>query len=99
MGVKHLFDKPLKGFSKNIDLTVEGMIQETKLKVNEVGSTAGAATISGLRSASVPQEFHFNRPFAYMIVNDKTNEIVFAGIYRGPKVNNLRPTTNNDNKS
>lgn len=88
MGVKHLFGTPLSGYSKSTDLRIQGLIHVTKLKVDEEGTVAAAATISIMESFMNFEEkkidFHCDHPFAYMIYNDVSNEIVFAGVYRGP---------------
>lgn len=82
MGVKNLFNTQFSGFSKSTKLQIEGLMQKTKLEVDEEGTVAAAATDSGSRGG--PGIFHCDHPFAYMVFDDLTNEIAFAGIFRSP---------------
>lgn len=84
MGLKSLFTTPLSDFSKSTKLQIEGFLQKTKLEVDEEGTVAAAATVSVSRGADESGVFHCDHPFAYVIVDDQTNEITFAGIFRNP---------------
>lgn len=84
MGVKNLYNTRMTGYSNTMNLSIERMIQKTKLKVDEEGTVAAAATVAVAKGFSMTEEFHCDHPFAYMIFNDKSNEIVFTGVYRGP---------------
>lgn len=84
MGVKNLYDTPFEAYSNSANLTIEALEQITKLESDEEGTVAAAVTVSVSRGMSMTEEFHCDHPFSYIIFNDKTNEIVFSGIYRGP---------------
>lgn len=80
----------LEGFSKTTKLQLDDAIQKAKITVDEEGSTAAAATsLFSFRSArpAEPAIFHCNHPFLYMIYDQMSRAILFAGIYRGPDKN------------
>lgn len=89
MGVGNLFDSDanLKGFSETTDLKLDDAVHKAKIEINEEGSTAAAATVLfSFRSSRPlePSEFHCNHPFMFLIHDQKSKEILFAGVYRGP---------------
>ena len=62
------------------------MIQECKIIVDEDGTKAAAVTTAIAKStAMIPQkenvhkEVHLNRPFAYMIVDNQSGQVLFMG--------------------
>lgn len=66
------------------------MQHKAKIKVDEKGSTAAAATpIITLQSADYyleypePERFICDHSFAYLIIDQKLGEVLFAGVYRG----------------
>lgn len=92
MGVGALFDSSsnLSGFSNTTKLQLDDGIQKAKITIDEEGSTAAAATsLFSFRSSrpAEPAIFHCNHPFLYMIYDQISRAILFAGIYRGPDKN------------
>lgn len=92
MGAGEIFDSSsnLEGFSKTTKLQLDDAIQKAKFTIDEEGSTAAAATsLFSFRSArpAEPAIFHCNHPFLYMIYDQDSRAILFAGIYRGPEKN------------
>ncbi|CAH1727566.1 unnamed protein product [Chironomus riparius] len=92
MRVGDLFDSSanLSGFSTATNLHLDDAIQKAKITLNEEGSTAAAATsLFSFRSSrpAEPAVFHCNHPFLYMIYDQNSRAILFAGIYRGPDKN------------
>lgn len=89
MGVGNLFDDAnLKGFSDVDDLKLDDAVHKAKIQIDEEGSTAAAATVVfSFRSSRPlePSEFHCNHPFMFVIHDQQSKEILFAGVYRGPK--------------
>lgn len=92
MGVGEIFDSSsnLSGFSNTTKLQLDDGIQKAKITVDEEGSTAAAASsLFSFRSSrpAEPVTFHCNHPFLYMIYDQNSRAILFAGIYRGPDKN------------
>lgn len=92
MGVGDLFESTanLAGFSNTTKLHLDDAIQKAKITIDEEGSTAAAATsLFSFRSSrpAEPAIFHCNHPFLYMIYDQNSRAILFAGIYRGPDKN------------
>lgn len=92
MGVGELFgsNANFEGFSTTTKLTLDDAIQKAKITVDEEGSTAAAATsLFSFRSSrpAEPAVFYCNHPFLYMIYDQNSRAILFAGIYRGPDKN------------
>lgn len=63
---------------------------KTKIEVDEKGSTAAAVTpIIICQSADYdyaypePERFICDHSFAYLIIDQKLGEVLFAGVYRG----------------
>lgn len=87
MGVKSLFhpnSANLRGIS-DFKLYASLMTQVADIEVTEKGVRAGAVA-DFMVSDRVGLEFEANRPFAYMLVDRKTEIILFAGIYSDPSV-------------
>ena len=92
MGVGGIFgaDAHFEGFSYSHKLEFDDAIQKAKITVDEEGSTAAAATsLFSFRSSrpAEPAAFICNHPFLYMIYDQNSRAILFAGIYRGPDKN------------
>ena len=91
MGIQEAFDRDAADFSNmsNIDLYVSIIRQKAKIEVNEDGAKASAVTIAEtLFTSAGPQEyqkseFHANRPFLYLILEESTHSIFFIGTYCG----------------
>ena len=90
MGIKTAFT-PYADFSNmsNTGLYVSIIKQKAKIEVNEDGAKASAVTIAEMLVTSPgPQEyqktdFHANRPFLYLILEESTRSIFFIGTYCG----------------
>ncbi|XP_017057595.1 serine protease inhibitor 88Ea [Drosophila ficusphila] len=89
MGIKKMFDETTATFD---DLTSEAISigdsrHVAKIKVDEEGSTAAAATaLFTYRSARPvePAKFECNHPFLFVIYDRTSKSILFTGIYRDP---------------
>lgn len=70
-----------------IPLKIDTVLQKAVIEVDEKGTEAAAATAVMLEATSAltePEEiieFKADEPFAYYILDDKHNEILFAGRY------------------
>ncbi|XP_055375067.1 serine protease inhibitor 88Ea-like [Condylostylus longicornis] len=89
IGINDLFTgrANLKTFSDSTNLALGDALHVAKIKVDEEGSTAAAATaLFSFRSARPlePTEFICNHPFLFLIYDHKLKAILFAGIYRSP---------------
>ena len=73
-------------FNNKLPLAVDSIIHKAVIEVDEKGTVAAAATSIGpvLVSANYDVEFNANRPFMFMIKDNKTDAILFLG-----QVNNL----------
>lgn len=89
MGVGNLFnnDADLSGFSETTALKFDDAVHKAKIEIDEEGATAAAATaIFSFRSSrpTEPAQFKCNHPFLFLIHDQKSKEILFAGVYHGP---------------
>lgn len=89
MGVGNLFDSSsdLSGFSETTPIKFDDAIHKAKIEIDEKGSVAAAATaIFSFRSSrpTEPAQFKCDHPFMFLIHDQKSKEILFAGVYRGP---------------
>lgn len=93
MGVQNLFDN--KGnfgdlyecgalHSHDECLLETEMKHMAKIEVNESGSKASAMTSVIFYQLSRPSEFYCDRPFVFIVHDEKFEEVLFAGVYRGP---------------
>ncbi|KAJ2945020.1 hypothetical protein O0L34_g1916 [Tuta absoluta] len=83
MGVKSVFDPKTAELKKNTDsgtINVDYMYQMATIQVNE---SSIKATVENLVSG-VAKDFNANKPFAFMLVDKKTELILFAGMYSKP---------------
>ncbi|XP_060646232.1 serine protease inhibitor 88Ea-like [Drosophila nasuta] len=90
MGVTQIFDKDasFNDFSTEQGINFGDAKHLAKIKVDEEGSTASAATVLvSFRSARPiePTKFECNHPFVFLIYDRKSSAILFTGIYRDPK--------------
>lgn len=76
-------DAELDGMLSVENEMVDVLRQKTAIEVNEEGARAAAATIVGVVESSAGPlkhgEFYLDRPFAFMITEQSTGAIVFAG--------------------
>lgn len=90
LGVKDIFDDNAN-FSKMIDapVYVNSIVHKTHISVDENGTKAAGVTSAEINVKSVIEEddritFTFDEPFAYLIRDRETNEILFFGVVNDP---------------
>ncbi|MBT8241917.1 MAG: serpin family protein, partial [Acidimicrobiia bacterium] len=71
----------LSGISTEADLYISGAFHQATIEVDEIGTTATAATalIVSATSAPPPAEIRADRPFIFVIEHDETGEPLFLG--------------------
>ncbi|XP_076014614.1 protein Z-dependent protease inhibitor [Genypterus blacodes] len=79
LGVSSIFT-----FSANLtrlskDLKVSEVLHKAVIEVDEIGTTAAAATTTGIIAYSLPRTFIINRPFFFFIYHEDTNGLLFMG--------------------
>lgn len=83
LGVVSAFDESKADFSKiSNDLYISKSIQKTKISVNEVGTKAAAVSTTFMTKGFMSDreyEVVLDRPFIYMIVDNRTNLPIFIG--------------------
>ena len=83
MGMPIAFDSraDFSLFNNKLPLAVDSIIHKAVIEVDEKGTVAAAATSIGpvLVSANYDVEFNANRPFIFMIKDNKTDAILFLG--------------------
>jgi serpin B len=68
-------------FNNKLPLAVDSIIHKAVIEVDEKGTVAAAATSIGpvVVSANYDVEFNANRPFMFVIKDNKTDAILFLG--------------------
>ena len=93
LGIVDLFDEAkvdLSGMAgKRGDLVVSAVVHKAFIEVTEVGTEAAAASAVAVRTTSMPAEerrviFRADRPFAYLIREQASGAILFAGVVVKP---------------
>lgn len=86
LGVIDIFDAAKANLSKmsRQKLHVSHVFHKAIIEVNEVGTVAAAVTTAPLSNRNIPKEFVFNRPFGFLITDQFTNTLLFAGQVRYP---------------
>jgi len=88
MGMQDAFIGPKADFTKMAisdagNIYISDVIHKTYIKVDELGTKAGAVTAIIMKSFAFfeesPKEVILDRPFIYMIVDNKTNLPIFIG--------------------
>ena len=81
MGIAFSFDADFSGIREGI--FISKVLHKAVIEVNEKGSEAAAATVvEMLESAAMPEEpveFKVNRPFFFVIADDRSGSILFMG--------------------
>ena len=89
MGMVDAFDGAIAnlsnmGESKNGNLFISRVLHKTFIKVDNLGTKAGAATVVAVDTESgsltPPKVVRLDRPFVYMIIDDATNLPIFIGM-------------------
>lgn len=95
IGVSKIFDKENAEFKKIADLSPENVFvskifQNTSIEVDEKGTEAAAVTVIEMECTSAMPtekvEFNCNKPFMYVIKEDKTGTNLFMGIVQNPTI-------------
>jgi len=88
MGMPHPFsmDADLSGMTGKMDLMIDKVIHKAFVDVSEKGTEAAAATAVVIRAKSMfnMPEFFANRPFIFIIKENKYNNILFMGRINDP---------------
>ncbi|KAK1893750.1 Protein Z-dependent protease inhibitor [Dissostichus eleginoides] len=77
----------LTKLSNQYGLKVSEVLHKAVIKVDETGTTAAAATTSGIIPYSLPRTFTINRPFFFFIYHEDTNCLLFMGRVIDPTKN------------
>ena len=82
-----------KGITEEKGLFIDKIIHKAFIKVDENGSEAAAATVVTMRVTSFnpfqekkPIEMSVNRPFIFFIKDNMSNQILFIGLIKEPKL-------------
>lgn len=65
------------------------VLHKAVIEVDERGTTAAAATESGIIGYSLPSSFIVNRPFLFFIYHEATNSLLFMGRVTDPTKNGV----------
>jgi serpin B len=89
LGVVEAFDPSsadFSGISTEADLYISGAFHQATIEVDEIGTTATAATavVVSATSAPPPAEIRADRPFIFVIEHDETAEPLFLGRVMDP---------------
>ena len=67
------------------DPFISDILHETFIEVNEAGTEAAAVTAVEYGEKAMPGGFYANRPFVFVIRDDRTGSILFIGKVENPK--------------
>ncbi|CAL8286722.1 unnamed protein product [Lota lota] len=81
MGVSTIFNTAanLTKLSKNKGIKVSEVLHKAGIEVDEMGTTAAAATAVGITAYSMPMTLTIDRPFFFFIYHEKTKCLIFMG--------------------
>ena len=93
MGISKAFDFIQADFSAMAEqpLFINKVIQKAYIEVDENGSEAAAATAIGMVAGCAPSFetepiiFRADHPFAFLLVHDASEQIVFSGVFNQPQ--------------
>ncbi|CAB1457989.1 unnamed protein product [Pleuronectes platessa] len=79
MGMPSMFSNSanLTRLSKDDPIKVSEVLHKAVIDLDETGTTAAAATATGITGHSLPQTFNINRPFFFFIYHEDTNTLLF----------------------
>lgn len=87
-GIQTIFD-PVKAELPGVSdspLFISSVIQNVDIEVTEKGTVAASATVVGLEDRILGQRFEANKDFVFMILERRSNLVIFAGTYVVPSV-------------
>ncbi|TNN84160.1 Alpha-1-antitrypsin [Liparis tanakae] len=89
MGMNSIFSNAanLTKLTKKVGLKVSEVLHKAVIEVDEIGTTAAAATAIGITPYSLPRTFTVNRPFFFFIYHEATNCLLFMGRVIDPSKN------------
>ncbi|KAF3701227.1 Protein Z-dependent protease inhibitor [Channa argus] len=89
MGMGSLFSNSanLTKLSQDKGLKVSEVLHKAVIDVDETGTTAAAATTTGITPYSLPRTFIVDRPFFFFIYHEETNCLLFMGRVIDPSKN------------
>ena len=92
LGMHDAFDASsadLSGIDGRKDLYLKDVVHQATIHVDENGTTAAAATGAVVELQSAPPQVSADRPFLYLIRDDATGAILFAGQVLDPTVTSV----------
>lgn len=85
MGIRLALNQGAAQFNKIAnDIFVNTVLQKSRIVVNEEGTVAAASTAAIFVNKATPPRFVANRPFAFLIVDKRRNQILYMGQVRNP---------------
>jgi serpin B len=87
LGMRRAFDRNAAEFGAMAPpprLFVSDVIHQTFLMVDEKGTEAAAVTAALMEQESMPMEFHADRPFFFLIRDNRSGAILFRGRISDP---------------
>lgn len=86
-GIQTIFDPKaeLPGVSDS-PLFISSAFQNVDIEVTEEGTVAASATVIGIENRILGQRFEANRDFVFLVIERRTNLILFCGTYVEPSV-------------
>lgn len=89
MGIAFGPQADFTGMYQKRDIQISSVVHKSYIKVDEEGTEAAAATSIGMRlTAAMPDHtpvMDVNRPFVYIITENRTNSILFLGVVNNPE--------------
>jgi serine protease inhibitor len=87
LGMKQAFmpgAADFSGINSINDLFIDDIIHQSFVEVNEAGTEAAAVTVVIINVTSMGNTFYANRPFVFIIRDNKTNGVLFLGKVMNP---------------
>lgn len=86
MGMQVAFNAgaDFSGINPDADLYIDEVLHKTFVRVDEEGTEAAAATSVGVNEVSLPPSFVVDRPFLFLIHDQHSGAILFAGKITDP---------------
>ncbi|CAG9855304.1 unnamed protein product [Phyllotreta striolata] len=85
IGIKEIFgtNANLSGIIHG-NVSVNNLLHKTRMEVDEQGSIAAASTSAAIVPFALPVQIKANRPFAFIIFDRETKNVIFEGIVQNP---------------